>query len=85
MLIGQGVTFLINASFATLCIYLYGDELSVSVLDNINMDKNVYNTIIQIAFVSVIAFVSPFYFFITKEALLITVDELINKSMSKEL
>lgn len=55
----------------------------MSVITNVDQEKNVYSYMVRLAFMVVLACHIPYVFYPTKDALLIIFDELKNNSMSK--
>jgi hypothetical protein len=79
------LSFSIYICLGILSIYVFGSELHASVLKNVNEEDNVFSLIIRACFLVVLACHIPYVFFPTKESLLIMVDELQRKSMSKAI
>ena len=85
VLIGTIASSIIYLSIGILSIYTFGTEIESSVIKNVNEEDNAYSYIIRISFLLVLACHIPYIFFPTKESLLIIVDEIQNKSMTKAL
>ena len=79
------MTTTVYLSVGILSIYVFGSALHASVLENVDEEDNLYSLVIRIAFMIVLACHIPYVFFPTKESLLIMVDEVLRKSMSKAL
>ena len=79
------ITSLIYMSLGYLAIFIFGNALHTSVLDNVDEENAASSFIIRIAFMIVLACHIPFVFFPCKESFLIIVDEARNKSMARFL
>ena len=79
------ITSVIYMSLGYLAIFIFGNGLHTSVLDNVDEENAVSSFIIRIAFMIVLACHIPFVFFPCKESFLIIIDEARNKSMARFL
>ena len=79
------MTFFVYVSLGILSVYMFGEALKKSVLDNVDEEADTSSYVIRIAFLIVLACHIPYAFFPVKEALLIVVDEIQNKSMTKAI
>lgn len=77
------MSFIIYVSLGIISIYMFGSSLDVSVISNVDKEKNIYSYIVRLAFMIVLACHIPYVFLPTKEGLLIIFDEFKNKSMEK--
>ena len=73
--VALGLMFPIYLSVAILSIYTFGSDLDTSVLVNVGKEGNAYALIIQATFLVVIGIHIPFYYFPTKESLLLIIEE----------
>ena len=80
--LGLALTSIIYFCVSLICLFMFGESLGSSVLDNIGAlqtdDDGFYweAIIIQISFMIVLVCHIPFIFFSGKEALLIMIDEI---------
>jgi hypothetical protein len=64
---------------------VYNNEINISILTNLGMDKAMTSYILLIIFIVVLASHVPFAFFPAKETFLVIIDETENQSISKGL
>jgi sodium-coupled neutral amino acid transporter 11 len=69
-------SFFIYISLGILAIYMFGSQLSESVLDNVDLMTSAASYIIRVLFLIVLACHIPYIFYSGKESLLIIVDEI---------
>lgn len=78
--------FVIYTIVGFLSIFMFGSALHSSVLDNIGEERRLWESyLLRSAFLVVIGCHIPFVFFAGKESLLIIIDELDRKSVSRAL
>jgi len=79
------ITFFIYVSLGILAIYMFGSQLSDSILDNLDEMTSATSYIIRVMFLIVLTCHIPYVFYSGKESLLIIVDEIRFKSMTHAL
>ena len=75
-----GFTFLVYQVVSFAAIFVYGEDISSDVMENVGKEGGVLAYILQSVFLVIAAMHIPVTFFVGKEALLIIIDELRNSS-----
>lgn len=80
-----GVRFstLVYVSTGLLAVFLFGDDTKISILQNFSVSKGFLNNFLASLFCVVLACHIPFVFYPCKESMLLMIDEVRCKSMSK--
>lgn len=63
-------------------VYAYGSGISDNILKNLDENSNVFSYMLLIFFMVISAMHIPVIFYLGKESILITIDEIRNKSIS---
>lgn len=76
---------IVYLAFSFLAFVTYGDAINPSIFQNIKNDGTYLSVIIRIMFLTIFAFNVPFLFLPAKENILVLIEEVRNKSMSKAI
>jgi len=80
------LVFVVYSLFSVVCLLMFGSALSQDVLDNVDKERGNWETyFLRFVFLIVLVCHIPFVFFTGKEALLMIIDEVDRKSISKAL
>ena len=80
-----GFAFTIYVLFSFCALYCYGDRLSASIFDNISKENDFASFFIRALFLLIFLCNIPYIFLAGKEALLLMIDEAMNRTMSMSL
>ena len=78
----QGVIY-VTAS--TICVLLFGSEISNDLLTNISSRQGTVSVLIRSSYCFLLLFHLPYFFFSVKEYVLVMIDEALNRSLSNNL
>ena len=71
---------------STPCLYMYGTDIDRNLFNNIGMEKaTLMSVLLRIEYILVICCHIPYFFFASKECLLIMIDELMRSTISNSL
>lgn len=80
------LTFSIYAISSIPSLFIYGSNIHNNLIINIGEEKSSFTSILlRIEYIIVIGCHIPYFFFATKESMLIIIDEFMNRSISKSL
>lgn len=78
------LVFVVYMIVSFIGVYAYGSSVSDNILKNLDVKSNVFSYFLLVFFMVISAMHIPVIFYLGKESVLVTVDEIRNKSISME-